>query len=169
MKTKDERSETKKRAKGKKKNGTGASQVQIHLADIRSPQQRLVPKLRELSLQLQRQSKQSAETIRGDSFQETVRSELSDPGNVSHSMLQVHNLRNGRATAMVYQINATIEKINAGDFGICEHCGHMIGERRLQVVPYATHCATCANELEKEKGNAHRHSGSDGMQFLWRR
>lgn len=168
MKTKD-KTETKKRIKGKKKNGTGASQVQIHLADIRSPQQRLVPKLQELSLQLQRQAQKSSETIRGDSFRETVRSELSDPGNVSHSILQVHNLRNGRAAAMVHQIDEAIRNIEEGNYGICKRCGHPIGERRLQVMPYATHCATCANELEKEKGNAHRHSGSDGMQFLWRR
>ena len=39
---------------------------------------------------------------------------------------------------------AALERIAAGTFGKCEHCGHAIGHARLEVVPYARHCVQCA-------------------------
>lgn len=36
------------------------------------------------------------------------------------------------------------------DFGSCRRCGETIAEKRLELVPWASHCASCAEELEKE-------------------
>lgn len=42
------------------------------------------------------------------------------------------------------QINHTLEKIEAGTYGICSSCGKPIDPRRLQALPYAETCIACA-------------------------
>ena len=41
-------------------------------------------------------------------------------------------------------IKATIERIDAGDYGACTNCGNKINPERLHVLPYATECVNCA-------------------------
>lgn len=41
-----------------------------------------------------------------------------------------------------------LNKINDGTFGLCEECEEPIGEARLQVMPEAILCISCAEELE---------------------
>jgi len=40
-------------------------------------------------------------------------------------------------------VNAALEKISAGSYGICERCGKKIEEQRLAVAPEARLCLTC--------------------------
>lgn len=42
------------------------------------------------------------------------------------------------------QINRTLERIDAGDYGICVDCGQDIAEARLNVLPNTEYCITCA-------------------------
>jgi len=42
------------------------------------------------------------------------------------------------------QLNLALERRAQGRYGICETCGEPIEAKRLQVVPYTTHCARCA-------------------------
>ncbi len=42
------------------------------------------------------------------------------------------------------QIYATLQRIEAGSYGECMTCGETIGEQRLEAVPYALQCITCA-------------------------
>jgi len=43
----------------------------------------------------------------------------------------------------VVQINHALERIERGDYGLCERCGEEIAPERLRAVPYATRCARC--------------------------
>ncbi|REJ87735.1 MAG: hypothetical protein DWQ34_24120 [Planctomycetota bacterium] len=50
-----------------------------------------------------------------------------------------------RSERAVYdQVQAALERINAGRFGTCEECGKEISQERLDAVPYASRCASCA-------------------------
>jgi DnaK suppressor protein len=45
-------------------------------------------------------------------------------------------------------IQRALERINDGSFGICVECGGTIGLRRLQAVPWASHCIQCQEQVE---------------------
>lgn len=41
------------------------------------------------------------------------------------------------------QIERTLERIEAGEYGICAECGEKIPEKRLMAVPEASRCVSC--------------------------
>jgi len=43
-------------------------------------------------------------------------------------------------------VNAALEKIENGTFGVCTDCGEKIGEARLKALPYAGICVQCADK-----------------------
>ena len=47
------------------------------------------------------------------------------------------------------EINVTLGKISAGDYGICEMCEDLIGFQRLKVKPHAIYCIDCREIVEK--------------------
>ena len=51
----------------------------------------------------------------------------------------------GNETALsVRQIRDALDRLDAGTYGSCEHCGEEIGMPRLQVLPQASRCLKCA-------------------------
>jgi RNA polymerase-binding transcription factor DksA len=42
------------------------------------------------------------------------------------------------------QIEAALERIDKGEYGICVNCGEPIPEKRLEIIPHAARCARCA-------------------------
>ena len=46
------------------------------------------------------------------------------------------------------KISATIQRIEAGDYGTCSDCGLQIDRNRLAAYPYATECIDCATMEE---------------------
>lgn len=54
-------------------------------------------------------------------------------------------LRNigGAAAVEVAQINAALQRLDAGTYGLCTECGASIEAERLRAVPHAAHCMGC--------------------------
>jgi RNA polymerase-binding protein DksA len=51
----------------------------------------------------------------------------------------------GNETAQsIRSIQAALERIEEGSYGICGQCGEKISQARLEVVPEATRCVNCA-------------------------
>jgi DnaK suppressor protein len=48
------------------------------------------------------------------------------------------------------EIDAALERLEAGRYGICENCGHAIGRHRLQAIPEATYCVSCGTGARPE-------------------
>jgi len=46
-------------------------------------------------------------------------------------------------------IDAALERIEQGTFGICVTCGMPIGAERLEALPYATQCIECKRKDER--------------------
>jgi len=60
-----------------------------------------------------------------------------------------------RAERSVYdEVNAALERIEAGAFGICENCGRSISRERLDAVPYAALCQECQAAEETQAAAA---------------
>jgi DnaK suppressor protein len=48
----------------------------------------------------------------------------------------------------ITEIDEALERIRKGKYGRCEECGDAIPRPRLQALPYARHCVTCARKLQ---------------------
>ena len=47
------------------------------------------------------------------------------------------------------EIDAALERIEAGTYGTCRTCGQPISEERLEAIPYATQCIDCKRREER--------------------
>ncbi|MFB3819374.1 MAG: TraR/DksA family transcriptional regulator [Candidatus Methylomirabilales bacterium] len=56
---------------------------------------------------------------------------------------------------MLKQIDEALDRIRQDTYGLCEVCGEMIGERRLEALPFAKLCIGCQEE-EEERAKAGR-------------
>ncbi len=45
----------------------------------------------------------------------------------------------------VKQIQDALERVDAGTYGTCLRCGRPVGDKRLEAVPHAATCITCAS------------------------
>lgn len=46
----------------------------------------------------------------------------------------------------IQQIRAALVRLDKGTYGTCTRCGQPVGERRLQAIPHAALCITCADQ-----------------------
>jgi DnaK suppressor protein len=44
-------------------------------------------------------------------------------------------------------IDAALERLDRGEFGICEECGEAIPLKRLEAIPWAACCVPCQERL----------------------
>jgi RNA polymerase-binding transcription factor len=51
----------------------------------------------------------------------------------------------------IRDIEAALERMAAGDYGLCENCGDEIGIGRLRALPMAELCIDCATTREKRQ------------------
>lgn len=66
------------------------------------------------------------------------------------------NLRlRDRERVLLKKIERTLQKIEEGEFGVCERCGEEISIKRLEARPVTDLCIRCKEEQERvEKGYA---------------
>jgi DnaK suppressor protein len=53
------------------------------------------------------------------------------------------------AEQVLASIDAALQRIEDGTYGICETCGRPISEERLEAIPYATQCIECKRKGER--------------------
>lgn len=52
----------------------------------------------------------------------------------------------GAETGILEQIDAAIDRLDAGVYGTCQSCGEKIASERLDALPYALLCFACATK-----------------------
>jgi DnaK suppressor protein len=52
---------------------------------------------------------------------------------------------------MLRQVDEALNKIRQDTYGLCESCGEMINERRLEALPFARFCIACQEQEEQAK------------------
>lgn len=71
-----------------------------------------------------------------------------DPGNAEASSMKLEyakELSIEQNTAdLLSKVDHALDRMAAGDYGICESCGTSIPIERLDVLPYSTLCVECA-------------------------
>ena len=58
-----------------------------------------------------------------------------------------------REKVIVRQINNALRRIEEGTYGICQGNGERIPQARLEAIPWAQYCVSCAERAEKELRN----------------
>jgi DnaK suppressor protein len=56
-----------------------------------------------------------------------------------------------RERKLINKIKDALDRIDSGDFGVCEECGDEISEARLKVRPVTTLCINCKMEEEQKE------------------
>lgn len=54
-----------------------------------------------------------------------------------------------RERTILQEVDAALDRIDDGIFGVCETCGEEISDARLKIVPYASLCVECKAETER--------------------
>jgi RNA polymerase-binding protein DksA len=57
----------------------------------------------------------------------------------------------GQHRSQLRKVEAALERLARGNFGICAACGGAIGLKRLQALPWANNCVECQEQLEQER------------------
>lgn len=52
---------------------------------------------------------------------------------------------------LLAQVEAALQRIGDGTYGVCARCGQPINPERLEALPYATYCITCQSEIEHQR------------------
>lgn len=60
---------------------------------------------------------------------------------------------------MLNQVNSALERFANGTYGKCENCGGEISLDRLEALPYATTCLSCASSRTANAAGRHSAAG----------
>ncbi|MCX7737792.1 MAG: TraR/DksA family transcriptional regulator [Hydrogenothermaceae bacterium] len=108
--------------------------------DIQKIKQKLLEKRQKILDSLEEASKADINEKTGvEDSADIVTSELSRE---THYRLTQADLEN------LYLIDLALRKIENGTYGICEECGAIIGEKRLEVIPWVRLCIDCSQNEE---------------------
>ncbi|HEX5606623.1 MAG TPA: RNA polymerase-binding protein DksA [Candidatus Binatia bacterium] len=61
-----------------------------------------------------------------------------------------------RERKLIFKIQEALQRLDDGEYGICEECGEEIGIGRLKARPVTTLCITCKSSQEIEERKAKR-------------
>lgn len=95
------------------------------------------------------------QTIRDDTHQEDDDSRgeaqdqhLGDAATALHDRELDYGLEENEEQLLA-EIDAALQRIEAGTYGVCTNCGKPIGEERLEALPWASLCIDCARNRER--------------------
>ena len=92
-------------------------------------------------------------SLEGASESELSQSATGDPvdlASVEINQASIQKLGN-REKKLLNKIEYAIQKIESGDYGICENCGEPISVARLEARPVAQFCIDCKTEMEQNE------------------
>ena len=77
--------------------------------------------------------------------------QASDTNLMEHTAMMLESERE-----KIRKLNDAMRRIKDGTFGICEMCGELISDKRLEILPYATLCIDCKELMEEKKRKQRR-------------
>ena len=83
---------------------------------------------------------------------------VSKPGRVAEddqATLSHEEFLNVRLNSLDYErlkmIDEALDRVQAGDYGICQRCEEPIPARRLEVLPWAKYCVGCQEKISRRQ------------------
>ena len=66
-----------------------------------------------------------------------------------------------RESRLLKSVEEALERIETGAFGVCLGCEEEIPEKRLRAVPWASHCLSCQENLDRRRAMGEFEDDSD--------
>ena len=82
-----------------------------------------------------------------DHWQEMVADRVPDDSYGLASQTLLEDMTAGtleREHQLLGEVEAALERLEEGEFGVCQGCGEHIPQRRLEALPWARYCVPCA-------------------------
>ena len=74
-----------------------------------------------------------------------------DQAQISHDEFVLSRM-NGLDYRQLRLVEEALDRLEAGDYGICLSCDEPIAEKRLRALPWARYCVTCQEMVGMERG-----------------
>lgn len=81
------------------------------------------------------------------------RDEVGDDGDTAAGTQddEIHSVLAQSDSQEIHRINAALESMDRGDYGVCEECHQPIASARLMALPYITTCINCQRNAESHR------------------
>jgi RNA polymerase-binding transcription factor len=74
--------------------------------------------------------------------------DLADKASSAYTKEFLYSLSNTDRESL-QQVDEALIRIEKGKFGVCVECGDDLNKKRLEAVPWASHCISCQEKIEK--------------------
>ncbi len=74
--------------------------------------------------------------------------DLADKASSAYTKEFLYSLSNTDREAL-QRVDEALQRIAGGTYGVCVECGEDLNKKRLEAVPWASHCLSCQEKLEK--------------------
>jgi len=105
---------------------------------------RLIEKQRQLTEEVGRTA------LYGKDQEDDSIKDLGDQANTAYNREFFFELGNGDRR-LLRDVVSALQKMDNGAFGSCERCGELIGDKRLEALPFARYCIDCQRLAEEEE------------------
>jgi len=123
----------------------------IEKARLEAARARLIEEKESLERELKEISDGNLEMLQSEMTGENAHDEhIGDSGTATFERERDLTLENN-IKDLAGRVNAALEKIDKGTYGICDNCGAEIDPARLKAVPYANLCITCKTDEESRR------------------
>jgi len=78
-----------------------------------------------------------------------IAQDLADKAESSYTKEFLLSLSNAEREEL-FQIDAALQRINRGEYGVCQICQKEIGKKRLNALPWTPLCIDCQEKAESE-------------------
>ena len=109
-----------------------------------------------LNQQLHALLREAAETVGGmaGKEKEAAMPDVTDRASLETDRNFLLRIRD-RERKLIMKVKEALERLDRGEFGICESCGGHISAARLKARPVTTLCIECKTEAEKKEKLPH--------------
>lgn len=74
--------------------------------------------------------------------------DLADKASSAYTKEFLYSLSN-TDREILQQVDQALHRLNRGKYGTCVECGDELNRKRLEAVPWASHCLKCQEKIEK--------------------
>jgi len=74
--------------------------------------------------------------------------DLADKASSAYTKEFLYSLSN-TDREVLQKVDEALARIRGGSYGVCVECGEELNKKRLEAVPWASHCISCQEKIEK--------------------
>jgi DnaK suppressor protein len=74
--------------------------------------------------------------------------DLADKASSAYTKEFLYSLSN-TDREILQRVDEALQRIDKGTYGTCAECGEELNKKRLEAVPWASHCLACQEKIEK--------------------